>query len=98
MNQEFVKIVVECLNEVSRSDGWPIDTEVNRDTVLFGPGGVLDSMGLVNLVILVEQQVTDKHGANITLADVRALSQSRSPFRSVGSLADYAEALTKEVC
>ena len=36
-----------------------------------------------------EQEVQARYGLDISLTDDRAVSQKRSPFRSVGSLADY---------
>lgn len=66
------------------------------DTVLFGESGALDSMGLVSLVIAAEQQIARDFGCAITLADERAMSRHRSPFRTVASLADYVAALLRE--
>jgi hypothetical protein len=34
--------------------------------------------------------VREQFGGSLVLADERAMSQTRSPFRTVGSLADYA--------
>jgi acyl carrier protein len=66
------------------------------DTSLFGKGGRLDSLGLVNLLLLVEEQIVDSLGVSITIADERALSLKHSPFRDVHSLADYVAQLVEE--
>jgi acyl carrier protein len=58
-------------------------------TRLLGSGSALDSMHLVSLIIAIEQEVEDKFGVALTLADERALSMNESPFRSIQSLADY---------
>lgn len=71
-------------------------TAVEEGTRLFGSSGFLDSVGLVSLVLDVEQQVNDRWGLSLSLADDRAMSQQRSPFRSVGSLADYVVMLAGE--
>jgi hypothetical protein len=44
----------------------------------------------------VEEAIRDKCGVSVTLADERAMSQARSPFRRVSSLADYAAQLISE--
>jgi acyl carrier protein len=67
-----------------------VDSPVGPDTQLFGPSGVLDSLGLVSVVVELEQTLTDRSGSNISLMDDRAMSQTRSPFRTVRSLAEYA--------
>lgn len=59
------------------------------DTVLFGKGGKIDSLGLVNLIVILEGVLQDSYDLEISLADERAISQKNSPFRTVQSLADY---------
>ena len=46
-------------------------------------------MALVNLILDVEDAVRTRFGVSLTLADERAMSQTRSPFRTVGTLAEY---------
>lgn len=96
MEQRLLELVIRCVQEVASLGRTKLLSPLGPETILFGADGLLDSMGLVNLVILVEQYVADEHGASITLADRRALSLSNSPFRTVRSLASYAEALLKE--
>jgi hypothetical protein len=96
MKTQLVELVMQCVREVADFEGRTLSCPVGPETPLFGAEGILDSMGLVNVVILAEQYISDQHGASITLADRRALSQSRSPFRTVDSLAAYAEILLKE--
>ncbi|SVD97781.1 uncharacterized protein METZ01_LOCUS450635 [marine metagenome] len=66
------------------------------DHKIFGSEGLLDSMGLVNLVVTLEEQLQDEYCVAITLADERAMSQSESPFRTVGSLTKFIERLLRE--
>ena len=70
--------------------------EKSRESVLFGKGGGLDSLGLVNLIIAIEQNIEDEFDVNIAINNERAMSQENSPFRTVGSLADYIELLLEE--
>lgn len=64
--------------------------EKSPETILYGVGGKLDSLGLVNLIVATEQQIEETFGVAVTLASERAISQQHSPFRTIGSLADYA--------
>jgi acyl carrier protein len=66
------------------------DSPVGPDTQLFGPSGVLDSIGLVSVVVELEQALTDRVGRDVSLMNDRAMSQTRSPFLTVRSLAEYA--------
>lgn len=59
------------------------------DAALFDGGGALDSLGLVHLIVALEQHTYDRTGLSLALADERAFSRSRSPFRSVSSLVEH---------
>lgn len=62
------------------------------DALIFGPGSPLDSLGLVGLLVDIEDALRDE-GHHVSLSDSRAMSQSRSPFRSVPSLVSYIDEL-----
>jgi acyl carrier protein len=58
-------------------------------TVLFGKNGQLDSLGLVNLIVIIEQNIEDEFDISITIADDKAMSQKHSPFKSISTLSNY---------
>jgi len=60
----------------------------NAGTPLYGQGGALDSMALVNLIADIEEALAEKFEAFIALADERAMSAKNSPYRNVSSLTD----------
>lgn len=70
--------------------------EKTPDTVLYDSNGRLDSLELVNLIVATEQNVEDAFGVTVTLADERAMSQQKSPFRTVATLVDYISMLLSE--
>ncbi len=74
----------------------PVDLAAGDAAALFGVERVLDSLALVRLLVAVEQGIEDELGATLTLADEKAASQQRSPFRTVGTLVAYATARTVE--
>jgi acyl carrier protein len=88
---EIGGLVLSCLEDVLSmvNDSQPNPTQLGDDTPLIGRKGVLDSMGLVTLIVDVEQRLEEEHDIVVVIADERAMSQKHSPFRSVGSLADY---------
>ena len=66
------------------------------ETYLYGRKSNLDSLGLVNLIVAVEEKISDEFQALLTLADERAMSQKRSPFKTIGTLAEYISTLLEE--
>jgi acyl carrier protein len=85
---EIVSLIVERLRDLDAVVQSPSPTDASEETALFGEEGMLDSLGLVALIVDVEEAIAER-GVAITLGDDRAVSQRTSPFRTVGSLADY---------
>jgi acyl carrier protein len=97
MKQEDVlAAVLDAIKEWNDQAEPEHHLELAAETRLLGRSSKIDSLGLVNLIVLVEEQLTDKFGRSITLADERAMSQERSPFRSIQAITDYAYMLLTE--
>jgi acyl carrier protein len=95
---EIARIVTSSLHEVLAMAGGnsPGAVAITEDTFLIGHEAVLDSMGLVTLVVEIEQLLEEEYDVAVVLADERAMSQKNSPFRSVRSLIDYTCQLVEE--
>ena len=61
---------------------------VAGDAPFFGPGSPLDSLGLVALLLDIEEALQAR-GCDMVLSDERAMSQKRSPFLTVQTLVAY---------
>lgn len=88
-------LVRDSLHDVLALTGRD-DLPLSEDTRLIGREAVLDSLGLVNLIVDVEQRMEEAYGLPLVLADERAMSYRHSPFRSVGSLVDYVLGLAEQ--
>ena len=94
--EELLTLIETCAHEICEQDNLRIPDDLGPDTRLFGKKGLFDSMGLVNLVVAVEESIEEKYNVAVSLANQEAMSLQRSPFRSVGSLAEYASQLLSE--
>jgi len=94
--ERITQVILSAIDEVNMQ--LPKEQQLDKfvDTVLFGSSGKLDSLGLVTLIIATEQKIEQELGITITLADERAISQKNSPFRTIGTLADYSSLLLEE--
>ena len=90
---EISKIIIDVIKEYFESEN--IKEKVTEETVLFGENSVLDSMGLVNVIIGIESKLLDD-GYEILLASEKAMSRSNSPFRTVETLSKYILAELRE--
>ena len=94
--QAIVRSILDIADEFNENLEYKIAVEKGEAAPLFGREGVLDSLGLVSFVMAVEQALEDEIGITLTLADEKAMSQRRSPFRTIGTLAEYAARLMRE--
>lgn len=96
MKEELIALIEGCAREVGEQNEVAVPEQLGAATALLGEQGVFDSLGLVNLVVAVEQAIEDRYQTIVCLADARAMSQKRSPFRTIESLAEYAQTLIQE--
>jgi acetyltransferase-like isoleucine patch superfamily enzyme len=73
----------------------PAHSRIARDlgASLIEPAGPLDSLGLINLVVTLEDAVAEDFGVRVALSDTLAGRSERNPFESVGSLVLHVNAL-----
>lgn len=82
---EAIRDAIERLNELREPDER---LEWSEETLLYGSEGNLDSLGLVALILDLEETLSARTARTVVLADERAMAEG-TPFRSVSSLADH---------
>jgi acyl carrier protein len=88
-------VVLSALRNTNLARDSQSQLAVSPDAPIFGSDSPLDSLGLVALIIDIEESL-GKRGVEVVLADAQAMSQTRSPFRDVRSLVDYLSHLCAE--
>jgi len=68
----------------------------NGSSIIFGQGGMLDSLGLVSFLADLEYRLSQEFDRSVVLASEQAMSRSRSPFRDVSALADHVTELLEK--
>jgi acyl carrier protein len=92
----LTEILFPAVDEARRTIPSAASLKPAADSPLFGDGG-LDSMGLVRFIVMVEERIQDRTDLEITLASDKAMSRRSSPFRTLGTLAEYiGECLAEE--
>lgn len=89
MKNEIQKIIVNAL--IMEDMENELSNEINQETKLFGDGGFLDSIGLVRLIVMVEDSIASIFNKQVVLANDKAFSMRSSPFSTVGSFVDFVE-------
>ena len=93
---EIVLQIEKALEELNQQLPPEAQLEVSPDAILLGPDGRLDSLGLVNLILLIEERMARELSVEISLTDEQTLSQPEAVFRDVQTLAHHILALTEQ--
>jgi len=87
--EKVINLVVDAIKELNEMREENEQIEASEDAALYGEGSALDSLSLVNLIVIAEEKIEDTFEVSLTLADEKAMSLRNSPFRSVETLAEY---------
>ena len=87
--EKVVELIYSVVDEINQTRPDNLQIGKSLGTPLMGLQSVLDSLGLVSLVVGIEQRIGDDLNVAVTLADEKAMSQRSSPFRTIEALADY---------
>lgn len=92
--EKIFEIVTDTIKDYCDNNNIQI-CELNKDTALIGSNRILDSMGLVNVIVDIETAFLDEN-IEISLTSEAAMSSRISPFRSIGSLCSFIERQIQE--
>jgi acyl carrier protein len=96
IQEQVIKSLHSAIDEFNGVQAADQPLGKSPDTVLLGANGTLDSLGLVSLLVTVEQRIAADFNVPVTLASEKAFSMRNSPFASIGSLTDYVRTLLEE--
>jgi acyl carrier protein len=87
--ESIIRIIFGAIDEINaqRPKGGAVEKSIEGS--LYGRTGKLDSLGLVNLIVVTERRIEEEFGVAVTLADEKAVSQETSPFRTAKTFAEY---------
>ena len=82
---EVIYLSVDAVNEFLPQEQR---IEKREDTVLFdkSSGSSLDSMGMVNLIVALEENIQERIGKAISIAEELNISEENNPFQTVDTL------------
>ena len=93
MGDDILAIIYAAIDELNGQSIKGLKIQKNAETQLLAKGSGLDSLAFVNLIVAVEGQLETSLGLSIVLVDEYSMSLQENPFRTVGSLASYVEAV-----
>ncbi len=98
MQEKIMEIIADAVSDLNEELQYDTLNSVNRETPIFNGEYAIDSLSLVRLVTTLESRIANEFDKKITLADEKVMSQRNSPFKTVGTIADFiAEKLDLEL-
>jgi len=88
-NDRILKLIFKGIDSINAMRPKEARFAKQPDVALMGESGGLDSLGMVNLIVAIEQQIEEQFHVSLDLADDEAMSMRDNPFATVGSLANY---------
>lgn len=96
VQQNIRLLIYEAIADLNEDLPEEMQLAKKPDTPLLSKSGKLDSLGLVRLIVAIEQKIEESLGHGIMLADEKAFAQKVSPFKTVSTLESYILKLLQE--
>tara|TARA_B100000886_G_scaffold335836_1_gene293617 strand:- start:444 stop:749 length:306 start_codon:yes stop_codon:yes gene_type:complete len=83
---ELIYIEIDNHNEVNPDD---LQLKKSLETVFLGEGGSLDSLGLLTILVSIENSVKNNIDNNLLIIDELLFNDKDGPYNNVKSLSKY---------
>ena len=99
--EKAMEIIADVFESLFRTESIESKVDVNKETVVLGPGSPLDSMGFVTFITELEDRLIDETDDDIYLIinDIHEfnIASYTDQFLAVGVVAEFIEKLTEEL-
>jgi hypothetical protein len=93
--EQALRLVYETIDVVNQQLPAARRLQKGPDTVIVGVAGSLDSLGIVNFIVTLEEKAGELLGIPVQLLDDTMLVETESPFRTVETLTSFLETSTQ---
>jgi acyl carrier protein len=95
--QRINQIIQSSVNSYNESAAPERKITTADNTILFGPGSVLDSLGFVNFIVAIENEIETETSETIFLVDERSMGMEENPFQTISTLKGYIQVRLEEL-
>ncbi|HEY0322622.1 MAG TPA: hypothetical protein VGC66_16835 [Pyrinomonadaceae bacterium] len=89
--ERIVSAVYSAVDDLNSQLPSGVAIEKSPDAPLYGKSGKLESLDFVTFIMEVEEKVRAEFGVDVMITDENLLSKEKSPFSTLGTLAEYLE-------
>ena len=89
MNEKIESLIKEAIQDLTEQQDAPMLVALDGDTPLYGKNGLLDSVGLVSLVVAVEQAIEDEFDVMVPVNKALEIKTLEELYRTVANMDDF---------
>jgi acyl carrier protein len=86
---EILQSIYETVEEVNRQLPDEQQLQKSPNTIIVGHGGVLDSLGVINFLVALEDTFSRETGSAITLLDEEIISEPDGLLKTIGHIEQF---------
>lgn len=87
--EKIIITIYSAIDDINELFSEEKKLDKSPTTILFDKSGKLDSLGIVNLIVAIEEKIEENFNTSISLIEGINNSQKNNYFKTIGSLADY---------
>jgi len=88
-NNVIDRIISEAISEVNKQLPKRDKISDYKTSEYFGDNGKLDSLGLINFIVILEEEINKNLNIQTTLAKEELINTENSPFKNYKNLSEY---------
>ena len=93
--EQAVRILYETIDVVNQQLSPARRLRKAPDTVIVGASGSLDSLGIVNFIVTLEEKAGEWLGGHVQLLDEAMIADEDGPLHTVAALTSHLAAITR---
>ncbi|MDP8208362.1 MAG: hypothetical protein P9L92_16975 [Candidatus Electryonea clarkiae] len=92
--KEVIDAAIDEVNQLR-----PVKQRISKspETILIGKSGALDSLGLINLLVAIEEKAEDLFDVELSLGLEASMEEQQSTFSNINNLTDYIAKVLEEI-
>lgn len=87
--EDVADAIINCIRIVNQMSSPDRRLQESADAILVGEGGNLDSLGLINLLVSIEDELSTRFELDVALLDDELMTSNNGALRSVETLASW---------
>jgi D-alanine--poly(phosphoribitol) ligase subunit 2 len=88
-HHDVLEVIFRAIDEANKLATPESQLVKQSSTVLLGEGGVLDSLGLITLIVAIEERLQSDLDVQAIVLDEEALADPEGPYRTIETLANW---------